>query len=482
MSNSYVSKSNEKKRSTEPSYALNNSVIDSPTEQGLSRHDNFGSFVSDFQDNNKSRTRVSNEINLESDDDDDIKYDKDAFSKAELNDSFRVLQQKQRRSTNVIETVFQFLEDEDELGTLNFLSTHFVDLTKLRDSRGYTVLHVVAYKGLESMCKMLLQLARDRSLTEYDEKEKQKRIKDWVNIRTTEDEFTALHMASFSGKYSIVSLLIENKANIYAVNKDGLNMLHTAAQGDQAFMLYYFKELGLNVNSKDNRGSTPLHWACFSKSEIAISYLLSWNVKIDEPDQRGLTPLHLAVKAVNELNTTRPVRALLISGASRKKEDLLKRKPIDFVTEVEDAKLQHELKEILKNPSSCSCLMLKTPLKKVSKRPTTLLFYLFIALVLYALLFLFLFPTTLDYDKEQYYMYGISGMGVLSIVSVIISGCKNPGFLEKPKIPFLTLLDKLDPTMLCPECEVIRTPRSRHCSICNRCVERFDHHCPWINN
>ena len=44
------------------------------------------------------------------------------------------------------------------------------------------------------------------------------------------------------------------------------------------------------------------------------------------------------------------------------------------------------------------------------------------------------------------------------------------------------LLDKFEPTMLCPECEVIRTNRSRHCSICNRCIERFDHHCPWINN
>lgn len=47
---------------------------------------------------------------------------------------------------------------------------------------------------------------------------------------------------------------------------------------------------------------------------------------------------------------------------------------------------------------------------------------------------------------------------------------------------FLRLMDLVDPIQLCPDCLVIRTPRSRHCTTCNRCVERFDHHCPWINN
>lgn len=43
-------------------------------------------------------------------------------------------------------------------------------------------------------------------------------------------------------------------------------------------------------------------------------------------------------------------------------------------------------------------------------------------------------------------------------------------------------MQTIDPLHLCPECLVIKTPRSRHCSVCNQCIERYDHHCPWINN
>ncbi|EQC42560.1 hypothetical protein SDRG_00290 [Saprolegnia diclina VS20] len=34
----------------------------------------------------------------------------------------------------------------------------------------------------------------------------------------------------------------------------------------------------------------------------------------------------------------------------------------------------------------------------------------------------------------------------------------------------------------CRRCKIYKPARAHHCSICERCVVKMDHHCPWVNN
>jgi len=136
----------------------------------------------------------------------------------------------------------------------------------------------------------------------------------------------------------------------------------------------------------------------------------------------------------------------------------------------------------LESESKCDFMMLKTPLKKTEKSlalPVTFLsFFNFI----YVILIVVLFPVWTN-KFGRYLIYLDLTLGILSIILWLRTQFSDPGFIKKPKdVDFLKLMQMVDPIQLCPDCLVIRTPRSRHCSTCNQCVERFDHHCPWINN
>ena len=83
---------------------------------------------------------------------------------------------------------------------------------------------------------------------------------------------------------------------------------------------------------------------------------------------------------------------------------------------------------------------------------------------------------------HRYTSYATMVGGVLIFVAASFA---DPGVVTAASLhrfSRVTFDNVLYEPRMCRTCNIPRPARSKHCVICNRCVARFDHHCPWLNS
>ena len=372
------------------------------------------------------------------------------------------------------EEFFEYVQQKNADKIKEYFANPEYKVWQLKDENGYTILHKSVFNDdIETTTLIINEVKKRVGMGSKDSLSK------FINEKTNEG-LTALHYASYKGNIPLLQLLIKSGASVDAVTNLGKNVMHMAAEGNQpSMMIYLISKEHQSSQSVDENGSTPLHWACYAGAEEAVNFLLNLEANINAQDKEKLTPLHLAVLGGRE----KIVLKFLQKNANKNLPNIRKELPIDLARK----KNQKRIAIILDDDDNYNPLCsLQTPKYYIEPKDIYKRFILIMIIIPEIIIIIFILP----YLKEYIETFINLPVFILCILSYFIFIGKDPGYKKNNKLEkdsrgeyplILKVNDGLDVRNFCPKCYIQKSSNVKHCFICDKCVEDYNHHCFWIN-
>ena len=214
---------------------------------------------------------------------------------------------------------------------------------------------------------------------------------------------------------------------------------------------------------------TALHVAAFEGKEQSCTILIAFTKNFEIKDKDGFTPLHLAVFS----NNYRIIRHLIMRGASRKQLT-----PIYSSEEIgKIMNISADVQELLRQPTCIDNFnLIRPPFEEAKNSRWTF----FLNLLIFTLRFLLIVVVIYPYTTDLLVLIS-AAIGLFNLILLLTVSLKNPGHAQQGG-DLSDLYSKYPEDKICAYCQIKKERSMKHCQQCNRCVHKFDHHCPWIHN
>jgi len=328
---------------------------------------------------------------------------------------------------------------------------------------------------------------------------------------------TSLMIASNFGFIELMKYFLDHGANLSLTDECNFNPLLYAAKQGELTSIIYLLHRGSDIMIKDNNGCDLVHWAAFKNNVFLLRLFKRFNLPLNEMDFHGFKPIDRAV-ANSSFESVKFFLDNVLEGinvASMNFLDIKNEEIKNYMLEkIQQGKRRRDkIKKTLENYrrllvfcgyAGWMVLMIWNFSDNNKFNDHFYSIVVILGLWVYLICYIFLFLkkgeeknddnkknnellTGLDpfYDtiqkikKEDLFPFSFFHLDnliyhdsapnlqqytILHYIAYLIDSYR-----------FLDILD-IDYKRVCPMCLIYKPPKTKHCSICNKCVDFYHHH------